>query len=85
MARLRARRGLREIRARDLVFTVDEARELMVREGIELSGESLESLVERTEGWPAGLYLAALWLRDLEDPDEGCERSPGVPGTSPII
>ena len=28
-------------------------------------------LVERTEGWPAGLYLAALWLRDLEDPDQG--------------
>ena len=40
-------------------------------EGIELSDESVELLVERTEGWPAGLYLAALWLRDLEDPDQG--------------
>ena len=71
VARLRARGALTEIRARELAFTVDEARELMVREGIELSGESVELLVERTEGWPAGLYLAALWLRDLEDPDEG--------------
>ena len=76
-ARLRARGELREIRARDLVFTVDEARELMVREGIELSGESLELLVERTEGWPAGLYLAALWLRDLKDPDEGVRALAG--------
>ena len=62
---------LREIRARELAFTVDEAHELIVREGIELSRESIELLVERTEGWPAGLYLAALWLRDLEDPDQG--------------
>ncbi len=71
LARLRARGALTEIRARDLAFTVEEARELIVREGIELSDESVELLVERTEGWPAGLYLAALWLRDLEDPDQG--------------
>src|SRR5450755_3181619 len=71
VARLRARGALREIRARELAFTVDEAGELIAREGIELSGESIELLVERTEGWPAGLYLAALWLRDLEDPDQG--------------
>ena len=54
-----------------LLSRVEEARELFVREGIELAGESVELLLERTEGWPAGLYLAALWLRDLEDPDEG--------------
>jgi LuxR family maltose regulon positive regulatory protein len=71
VARLRARGALVEIRARELAFTVDEARELIVHEGIELSGESVELLVERTEGWPAGLYLAALWLRDIDDPDEG--------------
>jgi len=71
LARLRARGALTEIRARELAFTVEDTRELLVREGIELSGESVELLVERTEGWPAGLYLAALWLRDLEDPDHG--------------
>jgi len=69
--RLRARRALTEVRARDLAFTVDEASELMTREGIELSAESVEVLVRRTEGWSAGLYLAALWLRELDDPDEG--------------
>ncbi len=71
VARLRAGPALAEIRAGELAFTVDEARELIVGEGIELSDESLELLVKRTEGWPAGLYLAALWLRDLEDPDNG--------------
>ena len=71
-----------EIRSRELAFTVDEARELLLREGIELSDRSVELLVERTEGWPAGLYLAALWLRDLEDPDQGVRRSPAALGTS---
>ena len=71
LARLRARGALAEIRARELAFTVEETRELMSREGIVLSGKSVELLTERTEGWPAGCYLAALWLRDLEDRDEG--------------
>ena len=71
LASLRARGALREIRVRELAFNVDEAQELLERERIELSGESVELLLERTEGWPAGLYLAALWLRDLDDPDEG--------------
>ena len=69
LGRLRARRALAEIRTRELAFTVDEASELVAREGIALSDESVELLIERTEGWPAGLYLAALWLRGLDDPD----------------
>lgn len=72
LGRLRARGKLGEIRARGLAFTVDEARELLVvHEGIALDDASVELLVERTEGWPAGLYLAALWLRGLEDPAAG--------------
>ena len=82
LARLRARGGLIEIRARELAFTVDETHELIVREGIALSDESVELLVERTEGWPAGLYLAALWLRDLEDPDQGVRAFVG--STRPV-
>ena len=39
--------------------------------------DSLELLVERTEGWPAGLYLAALWLRDFAEPDEGVQAFAG--------
>jgi LuxR family maltose regulon positive regulatory protein len=77
VARLRARGELREIRAGELAFTVDEAREVIARQGIELSGESVELLVERTEGWPAGLYLAILWLRDLESPDDGVRAFAG--------
>ena len=48
-----------------------------MREGIAVSAESVELLVERTEGWPAGLYLAALWLRDLENPNEGVRAFAG--------
>jgi LuxR family maltose regulon positive regulatory protein len=78
LARLRARSGLSEIRVHELAFTVDEARELLVgREGIVLTDEDLALLVERTEGWPAGLYLAALWLRDLADPGEGVRAFAG--------
>ena len=77
VAPLRASRALIEIRARELAFTVDEARELIAHEGIKLSGNSLELLVERTEGWPAGLYLAALWLRDFAEPDEGVQAFAG--------
>ena len=77
LARLRARGVLTEVRARELAFTVDETRELVGREGIGLSNESLELLFDRTEGWPAGLYLAALWLRDRPDPDGGVREFAG--------
>ena len=77
VARLRARRTLTEVRAQELVFTVGEARELLVGEGVELSGKSVELLTERTEGWPAGLYLAALWLRKLDNADEGVRALAG--------
>ncbi len=77
LARLRATRSLIEIRADELAFTVEETHELIASEGIELSSESVELLVERTEGWPAGLYLAALWLRELENPDDGVRAFAG--------
>ena len=77
LARLRAKRALTEIRGRDLAFTVQETRGLLASEGIKLSDESVELLAERTEGWPAGLYLAALWLRDLDDPDRGVREAAG--------
>jgi LuxR family maltose regulon positive regulatory protein len=77
LARLRARGVLTEIRARELAFTLEEASELMLREGIVLSRESVELLADRTEGWPAGLYLAALWLRGLENHDDGVRAFAG--------
>ena len=69
LGRLRARGLLCEVRARDLAFTVEEARELLVgTERLDLDDEDVERLVDRTEGWPVAVYLTALWLRDQEDP-----------------
>jgi LuxR family maltose regulon positive regulatory protein len=67
--RLRLEGELAELRAGDLRFTVAEARELLAAAGVELSGPALGLLVERTEGWAAGLRLAALSLAGHEDPD----------------
>jgi LuxR family maltose regulon positive regulatory protein len=68
LARLRARRELREIRAGDLRFTPAEAAELLnVVLRLGLDPDDVARLHERTEGWAAGLYLAALSLRGRED------------------
>ena len=68
LARLRARGALVELRAGELAFTAAEARELLVERGsLDLDAEEIEVLRERTEGWPAALYLAALWLRSVDD------------------
>ena len=69
LGRLRAGGELVELRASDLAFTTAEARELLVIRGqVDLDDAEIELLVERTEGWPAALVLAGLWLRTLEDP-----------------
>jgi ATP/maltotriose-dependent transcriptional regulator MalT len=68
LPRLRAAGDLAELRADDLAFTAGEARELLERNGVELSAGDVELLHERTEGWPAALFLAAVWLRRAEDP-----------------
>src|SRR5271157_2634026 len=61
---------LAEIRASDLAFTVAEAGELLARHGITLTADSLECLTRRTEGWAAGLRLAAISMRTHPDPDQ---------------
>jgi ATP/maltotriose-dependent transcriptional regulator MalT len=69
LARLRGRGELAELRADDLAFNHSEARELLVvRGGIELGDEEIDLLMRRTEGWPAALVLAGLWLRTVDDP-----------------
>jgi len=67
--RLRLEGELTEIRATDLRFTPEEARALFEAAGIALSDRALGSLYERTEGWAAGLRLAALSLAGHPDPD----------------
>jgi LuxR family transcriptional regulator, maltose regulon positive regulatory protein len=66
--RLRLEGEVTEIRASDLRFTVAEARELFAAAGVRLPEAALASLVERTEGWAAGLRLAALSLAGHPDP-----------------
>ncbi len=69
LARLRARRQLVEVRAADLAFDVEEAAALLVSStGLGLTDAQVTMLVERTEGWAAGLQMAGLALRDRPDP-----------------
>ena len=68
VASLRAHGELLELRAADLRFTHEEADAFLNgRLGLDLTTEDVESLVEKTEGWPAGLYLAALSLQSSAD------------------
>jgi LuxR family maltose regulon positive regulatory protein len=70
LGRLRGRGALTEVRASDLAFTAVEAHELLVdRAGLDLDEKQVGVLLKVTEGWPAALYLAALWLRSVEDRD----------------
>jgi LuxR family maltose regulon positive regulatory protein len=66
--RLRLEGELTEIRAAHLRFSLAEARELFAAAGVELPGAVLGVLYERTEGWAAGLRLAALSLAGHPDP-----------------
>jgi LuxR family maltose regulon positive regulatory protein len=61
---------LTEIRAVDLAFSVDEAGALLAQHGGMLTADSLESLTQRTEGWAAGLRLAAISLSTHPDPGQ---------------
>ena len=61
---------LAEIRAGDLAFSTTEAGLLMAQHGCTLSADSLECLTRRTEGWAAGLRLAAISMDSHPDPDQ---------------
>ncbi len=68
LARLRARGQLTELRAADLRFTPSEAAEFLNQMmGLNLSSEDIVALEARTEGWIAGLQLAALSMQGRSD------------------
>jgi LuxR family maltose regulon positive regulatory protein len=68
LARLRARGQLTELRAADLRFTPDEAAEFLNQVmGLSLSPAEMAALEARTEGWIAGLHLAALSMQGRTD------------------
>ena len=71
LGRLRAQGQLNEFRINDLRFTATEVSELMnTVMGLKMSSEDILSLENRTEGWAAGLKLAAISMRGKSDPAE---------------
>jgi LuxR family transcriptional regulator, maltose regulon positive regulatory protein len=64
VARLRAEGRILEIGPADLSLTCAEAAALLRGAGLELGTDVVAELYRRTEGWPVGLYLAALYLRE---------------------
>ncbi len=78
VAALRARGELLELRAADLRFTCEEADAFLNgRLGLGLTPEDVEALAGKTEGWPAGLYLAALSLQHAADRHDFVRRFGG--------
>ena len=69
LQRLRLAGQLTELRTADLGLDDTEAVSLLERQGIQLSPGQLETLMDRTEGWAAGLRLAALSLQGRGDLD----------------
>jgi LuxR family maltose regulon positive regulatory protein len=67
--RLRLAGEVAELRAHDLRFSLDETRVLLDADGISLSDRGLQSVQERTEGWPAGVRLVAISLATHPDPE----------------
>ena len=68
LARLRARSQLTELRAADLRFTASEASAFLSQVmGLSLSAEDIAALEDHTEGWIAGLQLAALSMQGHQD------------------
>jgi LuxR family transcriptional regulator, maltose regulon positive regulatory protein len=66
---LRASGSLAELRTDELAFTPAEGRQLLVdRAQLDLTAEEIAMLCHRTEGWPAALVLASVWLKRVDDP-----------------
>lgn len=77
LGRLRANRHLLELDAGDLAMTHVETGAMLRACGLRLDPKSVDILLERTEGWPAALYLAALSLGAAADPDLQARRFAG--------
>jgi LuxR family maltose regulon positive regulatory protein len=78
LSRLRVRDQLKELRGADLRFTRDEAAEFLNQAmGLTLSAEHIDALEKRTEGWIAGLQLAALSLQGRSDTQQFVEAFTG--------
>ncbi|NLC32244.1 MAG: hypothetical protein GX781_02990 [Clostridiales bacterium] len=78
LAKLRAGKRLIELRISDLRFTQDEVKAFFKKHlSVPLAQEQLRQLTLRTEGWAAGLAIAALWMQGLDDVDSFIEAFTG--------
>ena len=66
LGRLRAHRQVFELTRRDLAMSRTETGAVLKAIGLHLTSEEIEALYEKTEGWPAALYLAGLSLGDRD-------------------
>ncbi|MDQ3286220.1 MAG: LuxR C-terminal-related transcriptional regulator [Actinomycetota bacterium] len=78
LGRLRAMGELNEIRTGQLAFTEEEADRLLNGKlGLDIDADDVAVLLDRTEGWPAGLYLASLSLQNKGDKHDFIESFRG--------
>src|SRR4051794_8321997 len=77
VGRLRAQRDVVELRTPDLAMTTPEAHGLFAAAAVNARPDDVRALVQRTEGWPAGLYLAALAVGEHSDIHAGVARFAG--------
>jgi LuxR family maltose regulon positive regulatory protein len=85
LARLRARDQLTELRASDLRFTLSEAAEFLHAMSLNLSAKDIHALEDRTEGWVAGLQLAALALGAMPEHKDAASFIKSFTGTHHFV
>src|SRR4029079_13588580 len=73
--RLRIREELVEVRDTDLAFSSTETESLFSAFGLELPADDIEAVHHRTEGWSAGLQMAALSIQSSPDPLTSVRRA----------
>jgi LuxR family maltose regulon positive regulatory protein len=77
LGKMRAHRDLTELGPKDFAMSGEESGGLLAALGLDLSAKQLDTLVRRTEGWPAALYLAGLALGEATDPAAAISRFAG--------
>jgi LuxR family maltose regulon positive regulatory protein len=75
--RLRSEDRCVEFGVESLAFTTEEVRAILAHAGVDASDDTVGTLVQRTEGWPAGVYLAARAIRTASDPAVAASRLTG--------
>jgi LuxR family maltose regulon positive regulatory protein len=78
LGRRRVEHALIELGVRELAMTAYEAYRLLRGAGLDVDHRVVQQLTTRTEGWPAALYLAALWLCPQADVEQALEEFSGA-------